>query len=58
MTPIFLLVTDGITRRERTSDLAKLVDLQNPGKISRIYTQAMEKQFEEDLWQLKQEHEI
>lgn len=54
----FLLVTDGITWRERTSDLSKLVDLQNLGKISRIYTQAMEKQFEEDLIQLKQEHEI
>jgi hypothetical protein len=54
----FLLVTDGITWRERTSDLGKLVALQNLGKIARIYTQAMEKQFEEDLWQLKREHGI
>jgi hypothetical protein len=52
----FLLVTDGITWRERTSDLGKLVALQNLGKITRIYTQAMEKQFEEDLRQLKREH--
>jgi hypothetical protein len=54
----FLLVTDGITWRERTSDLGKLVALQNLGKITRIYTQSMEKQFEEDLWQLKGEHGI
>lgn len=54
----FLLVTDGITWRERTSDLGKLVALQNLGKITRIYTQSMEKQFEEDLRQLKAEHGI
>jgi hypothetical protein len=54
----FLLVTDGITWRERTSDLGKLVSLQNLGQITRIYTQAMEKQFEEDLRQLKREYGI
>jgi hypothetical protein len=54
----FLLATDGITWRERTSDLGKLVALQNLGKITRIYTQSMEKQFEEDLWVLKGEHGI
>lgn len=54
----FLLVTDGITWRERTSDLAKLVELQNIGKISRIYTQAMAEQLEEDLRELKREHAI
>lgn len=52
----FLLVTDGITWRERTSDLAKLVELQNVGKIAKIYTQSMAEQFEEDLRDLKREH--
>ncbi|MEN8130366.1 MAG: DpnII family type II restriction endonuclease [Pseudomonadota bacterium] len=52
----FLLVTDGITWRDRTSDLAKLVTLQNQGKITRIYTQSMAEQLEADLGQLKEEH--
>lgn len=52
----FLLVTDGITWRERTSDLAKLVELQNVGKITRIYTQSMAEQLEGDLRELKREH--
>ncbi|HHJ15491.1 MAG TPA: hypothetical protein ENJ80_02220 [Gammaproteobacteria bacterium] len=52
----FLLVTDGITWRDRTSDLNKLVTLQNQGKIARIYTQSMTDQLEADLRQLKDEH--
>lgn len=52
----FLLVTDGITWRERTSDLARLVELQNVGKITRIYTQSMAEQLEWDLRELKREH--
>jgi hypothetical protein len=52
----FLLVTDGITWRERTGDLGKLVELQNRGKITRIYTQLMAEQLEADLRQLKREH--
>lgn len=54
----FLLVTDGITWRERTSDLSRLVELQNVGKITRIYTQAMADQLEGDLRELKREHDI
>lgn len=54
----FLLVTDGITWRERTSDLGKLVELQNVGKITRIYTQSMAEQLEGDLRELKREHGI
>ncbi len=54
----FLLVTDGVTWRERISDLAKLVELQNVGRITRIYTQAMEKQLVEDLRELKGEHKL
>jgi hypothetical protein len=52
----FLLVTDGTTWRDRTSDLSKLVTLQNQGKIARIYTQSMADQLEADLRQLKKEH--
>jgi len=34
----FILVTDGITWKQRTNDLRKLVALQNEGKILKIYT--------------------
>lgn len=54
----FLLVTDGITWRERINDLRKLVELQNQGRITRIYTQSMRSQLETDLRRLKQEHDL
>jgi hypothetical protein len=50
-----LFFTDGLTWKERQSDLRKLVDLQNNGDITRIYTYAMADQFERDLRQLKSE---
>ena len=53
-----LLVTDGVTWRNRQSDLAKLVYWQNQGRIARIYTQAMAAQFETDLRQLRKEHSL
>ncbi len=52
----FLLVTDGITWRDRLSDLGNLVDLQNRGDIARIYTRGMVEQLLADLAQLKIEH--
>ncbi len=52
----FLLVTDGTTWAARKSDLAKLVRLQNEGKITRIYTLCMAYELETDLRQLKNEH--
>lgn len=52
----FLLVTDGVTWRDRVNDLRKLIALQNQGKITRIYTQSMVGQLEADLKQLKREH--
>lgn len=52
----FLLVTDGITWRERMNDLRKLVELQNQGEITRIYTQSMIQQLKSDLKTLKLEH--
>lgn len=50
-----LFFTDGLTWKERQSDLRKLVELQNNGDITRIYTYAMANQFERDLQQLKSE---
>jgi DpnII restriction endonuclease len=52
----FLFFTDGLTWKQRKSDLRKIVDLQNTGDITRIYTYSLAKQFEKDLRQLKREH--
>jgi len=54
----FLFVTDGETWRERRSDLRKLIRLQNEGRISRIYTQAMREELLKDLETLRGEHSI
>lgn len=54
----FLLVTDGITWRERRADLRKLIRLQNQGKIARIYTRAMQTELLEDLRTLRAEHSL
>lgn len=50
----FLLVTDGISWKARASDLRKIVELQNLGKIRRIYTMAMAEDLKDDLISLKQ----
>lgn len=50
-----LFFTDGLTWRQRKSDLRKIVRFQNAGGITRIYTLAMAEQFEADLRQLKAE---
>jgi len=52
----FLFFTDGITWKQRKSDLRKIVEFQNNGDITRIYTFAMADQFEKDLRQLKAEY--
>lgn len=49
-----LFVTDGMTWKDRLSDLKKIVDRQNQGKIARIYTTSMRNEFREDLESLKQ----
>ena len=54
----FLLFTDGVTWRQRQSDLRKIVDHQNNGDITRIYTYAMVARFEDDLRQLKTEYRL
>jgi len=51
----FLFFTDGVTWKQRQSDLRKIVAYQNNGDITRIYTYAMAAQFEADLAQLKKE---
>lgn len=51
----FLFFTDGLTWRQRQSDLRKIVTYQNNGDILRIYTFAMLSELEADLRQLKQE---
>lgn len=52
----FLFFTDGLTWNQRKSDLRKIIDYQNAGDITRIYTSAMGDQFRTDLEQLKAEY--
>jgi hypothetical protein len=54
----FLLVTDGVTWKERANDLRRLIKLQNEGKILRIYTKSMAGQLKSDLQSLKQSHRL
>lgn len=53
-----LFFTDGLTWKQRKSDLRKIVEFQNSGGITRIYTFAMADQFEKDLIQLKAEYKL
>lgn len=48
-----LFITDGMTWKNRLSDLKKIVDRQNQGKIARIYTTKMRDEFLEDLESLR-----
>lgn len=51
----FLFVTDGLSWKARLSDLRKVVQRQNQGLITRIYTMQMRQEFLADLQTLKQE---
>jgi hypothetical protein len=53
-----LFFTDGLTWKQRQSDLRKIVEFQNNGDITRIYTYALADQFEKDLRQLKDEYRL
>lgn len=55
---VFLLVTDGVTWKERANDLRRLISLQNEGKIQRIYTKSMAGQLKADLQSLKRSHRL
>ena len=50
-----LFVTDGMTWKARLSDLRRIVQRQNEGKITRIYTTKMREIFLDDLRTLKSE---
>lgn len=52
---VLLLVTDGITWKQRSNDLRKLIGLQNEGKIQRIYTKSMADELRNDLDILRSE---
>lgn len=54
----FLFFTDGVTWRQRQSDLRTLVERQNSGEVARIYTTNMSDQFKEDLFTLKAEYRL
>lgn len=54
----FLFFTDGVAWRRRQSDLRKIIDYQNNGDITRIYTYAMAERFEADLRQLRTEYRL
>jgi len=50
---LLLFVTDGTTWEARLSDLRKIVERQNDGKVARIYTMKMRDQLVDDLVALK-----
>lgn len=54
----FILVTDGLTWKQRTSDLAKIVEHQNHGEILKIYTRSMQDDLRKDLQLLKSEQRL
>jgi hypothetical protein len=50
-----LFVTDGLTWKARLADLRRIVQRQNQGRVTRIYTTKMRETFIEDLRTLKSE---
>jgi hypothetical protein len=54
----FLFFTDGLSWLQRKSDFRKIIEYQNQGEISRIYTLKMADTFRSDLEALKAEHGI
>ncbi len=53
-----LLVTDGLTWKQRLNDLKKLIQRHHEGQITRIYTKQMAQKFSSDLVILKDEYGI
>jgi hypothetical protein len=51
-----LFVTDGVTWKLRANDLRKLIEMQNEGRIARIYTSKMFPDLRQDLLRLRSEH--
>ncbi len=54
----FFLITDGITWKSRSNDLRKLIERQNKGEITRIYSKLLKEQFRNDLRELKREFSL
>lgn len=54
----FLFFTDGVTWKQRQGDLRRIVDYQNNGDVTRIYTFAMADRFVSDLRQLRTEYRL
>ena len=54
----FLLVTDGMSWHQRSSDLEKLIEFQNRGDIGRIYTMEMHPELKQDLESLRRSYNI
>lgn len=55
---LLLMVVDGVTWRQRLNDLRKLVQMQNEGRIARIYTQKMAGELEADLEELREHYSL
>lgn len=53
-----LFITDGLTWKARANDLRKIIQRQNDGRITRVYTKQMRDQFKADLETLKNEYGI
>lgn len=53
-----LLITDGLTWKARANDLRKIIQRQNDGRITRIYTKLMRDKFKNDLQTLKTQYGI
>jgi hypothetical protein len=51
-----LFVTDGVTWKLRPNDMRKLIEMQNRGHITRIYTSQMFPDLRQDLLRLRSEH--
>lgn len=51
-----LLVTDGLTWKARVNDFRKIIQRQNDGRITRVYTKNMRAQIKADLETLKAEY--
>ena len=55
---VLIFFTDGVTWKRRTADLEKIIEMQNKGQITRIYTTSMAEELRKDLVTLKAEHGI
>lgn len=53
-----LLITDGLTWKARANDLRKIIQRQNDGRITRVYTKKMRGVLAQDLRTLKSEYGI